>query len=232
MNFNDGNYIQEALHRQGILASFGWLHAQANYLGFTTFNEITYPLVCQSIITDSRLWSFYTYQLNTLLMHSNNIADSPKKNICWATPELKLFEEIKDGRIVGFNEDILKMLLKYYVNEPQDRLGVNYSPYLNDTVRISADYTDDDKRQWLEREYKFLMSNRPRFLPDYEVYHWEKIYKIDHNTRFMDKKLRPFELMINPFKRRLDERQPQYIPRVLRPHLPKYKGRYVKEYFP
>ncbi|KRT86357.1 hypothetical protein AMK59_2522, partial [Oryctes borbonicus] len=37
----------DALHRQGILASFGWLNAQANYLGFTTYNDITYPLVTQ-----------------------------------------------------------------------------------------------------------------------------------------------------------------------------------------
>ncbi|XP_068908828.1 large ribosomal subunit protein mL65 [Tenebrio molitor] len=231
-HYNDPNEDQEALDRQGILASFGWLNAQANFLGFTTFNDITYPLVTQSIITNGQIWSFFVYQLNTIVNHSKHVNENPKRNVCWATPELKLFEEVKDGKLVGFNDEVLQNLLKLYANVPEERLGINMKPYLSKEEQVSADYEDDDKRAWLEREYKFLMSNRPRWRLEYEMYSWEKIYKIDHKTRFMDKKSRPFEFKIKPSDRTLDDRLPKYIPRAHRPELPRWKGRYAKEYFP
>lgn len=231
-NFNDPQDQKEAIHRQGILASFGWLNAQANYLGFTTFNEITYPLATQIAVTNGKLWSFYVYQLNTLLVNQRHFDTNPKKNVCWATSELKLFENVENGKIVGFNPDVLKNILKFYANTPQERKGVNMTPYLCGEEKVIADYTDDDKRNWLEREYKFLVANRERHKPVPEVFHWEKIYKIDNKTRFMDRKSKPFEFGQNPFKRRLDERQAFYIPKALRPDLPKNKGRWAKEYFP
>nr|CAD7450838.1 unnamed protein product [Timema bartmani] len=52
----------------------------------------------------------------------------------------------------------------------------------------------------------------------YEIYNWEKIYKIDHKTRPLDKRLRPFELPdANPFKRRYNDHTPEYMPKALRP---------------
>lgn len=231
-NFNDPGESKDALNHQGILASFGWLNAVANFLGFTTFNEITYPLVTQTIITNGQLFSFYVYQLNTLLFHSKNAEENPRRNICWASGEFKLYENIEDGKLIGFNDDVFKKLLKFYVNIPEERLGVNLRPYLGAHEKVIADYADDDKRTWLEREYKHIMSNRPRQKLPYEVYNWEKIYKIDHKTRPMDKRLRPFELFQNPYTRTLDDRQPFYIPRCERPDLPRNKGRYKKEYWP
>lgn len=231
-NYKDDVENKEALHRQGILSSFAWLNAQANFLGFTTFNDITYPLITQTCVTNGQLWSFYTYQLNTMLIHSKHVKENPKKNICWATQEMKLFEDIQDNKVLGLNKDVLKTLLKYYLNKPKQRLGVNMRPYLGSHEKYIADYADDEKRRWLEREYKFLVSNRPRFKLDYEVYNWEKIYKIDHKTRPMDKRRRPFELFIKPSDRRLDDRQAFYIPKAQRPDVPKKVGRYAKEYFP
>ncbi|XP_023030475.1 mitochondrial ribosomal protein S30 [Leptinotarsa decemlineata] len=230
--YQDAQDDKEALHRQGILASFGWLQAQANFLGFNTFNDITYPLVTQTIITSGKVWSFYTYQMNTIVLHSDNITENPTRNVCWATEEMNLFENIENDKIVGFNENVLSHLLKFYCNAPESRLGINLTPYLDNKEKCIADYAEDEKREWLEREYKYLVSNRPRFKPVYEIYSWEKIYKIDNKTRFMDKKLRPFELLQNPYKRRLDDRLANYIPRKLRPDLPRWKGRYAKEYFP
>lgn len=155
-----------------------------------------------------------------------------KRNICWATRELKLYEEVKNDKIIGFNDEVLKMLIRYYANDPEERLGINMKPYLNDKEKVTADYEDDDKRNWLEREYKFLMSNRDRFKLPYELYHWEKIYKVDHKTRAQEARRRPFELLKKPTDRKLNDRQAFYIPRALRPDLPKHKGRYAKEYFP
>lgn len=231
-NFNDPLEAKEALHRQGVLASFAWLNALANYLGFTTFNEITYPLVTQTIVTNGQTFSFYLYQLNTLLLHSKNTTENPRRNVCWVLPEQKLYEKVENGKLIGFNDDTLKKLLKIYVNVPEERLGVNLRPYLGENEKVIADYEDAEKRSWLEREYKHLMSNRPRMKLPYEIYAWEKIYKIDHKTRPMDKRLRPFELFQDPFKRKLNERKPFYIPRAERPDLPRHKGRNAKEYWP
>ncbi|KAF5273039.1 hypothetical protein FQR65_LT04781 [Abscondita terminalis] len=222
----------DGLHRQGMLASFSWLNAQANFLGFNTYNDLTYPLLTQTIITNGQIWSFYVYQLNTMLIHRRFGDENPRNNICWATNEFKLFEEIKDQKVIGFNDDVLKLLVKLYANVPKVRSGVELRPYLSKEEQVIADYADDDKRQWLEREYKFITSNRPRYQLPYEIYHWEKIYKIDHKRRIMDARRRPFELFINPWNRRYDERKPFYIPRKLRPDVKKHVGRDAKEYFP
>lgn len=231
-NYGDESESKETLHRQGILASFSWLNAQANFLGFTTFNDITYPLVTQTCITNGQIWSFYVYQLNTMLMHSKNIKENPKRNICWAITEMKLFDDIKDNKVHGLNTDVLKMILKLYLNQPEERLGVNLRPYLNVNEKYAADYADDEKRRWLEKEFKFLTSNRPRSKLPPEVYDWEKIYKIFNKTRPMDKRTRPFELFVKPFNRPLDDVVKKYIPKSHRPHLPKKVGRYEKTFYP
>ncbi|KAK5650349.1 hypothetical protein RI129_001378 [Pyrocoelia pectoralis] len=231
-DYNDSMENEEAVHRQGILASFSWLNAQANHLGFTTYNDITYPLTTQCVITNGQIWSFYIYQLNTMLMNLRYIDDNSKINVCWGTKELKLYEEIRDGKVIGFNEDILKTLVSFYTNVPLERSGIKLRPFLSSSEKLIADYEDDDKRKWLETEYKFITSDRPRHYLPYEVYHWEKIYKIDHKKRPMDARRRPFELSINPWDRTYDDRQARYIPRKHRPHLKRHIGRYAKEYFP
>lgn len=231
-HYNDPVENEEAIYRQGILASFSWLFSQANFLGFNTFNDITYPLATQSIITNGKVWSFFVYQLNTMVYHSKHILQNPKRNLCWATPEMKLYELIDNGKLTGFNDEIIEILTKFYANAPEVRLGVDMKPYLSQAEKLSADYENSEKAAWLEKEYKFLTSNRSRKHLVPEIYSWEKIYKIDHKTMFMDKKRRPFEFHKNPFKRTLDDRKPGYIPRVLRPNLPRHKGRNANEYFP
>jgi hypothetical protein len=70
-------------------------------VGFSTFNDVTYPLVTQTVITNGKLWSFYVYQLNTTLLHGEHTFNNPRHNLCWGTPELKLFEAIEDGKVIG-----------------------------------------------------------------------------------------------------------------------------------
>lgn len=219
----------EALHCQAMKASFGWLLAQANYQGFTTFNDITYPLVTQTVITNGQLWSLYAYQLNTIEMHNDKL-DNPKSNICFGTKPLKLYDSIKNRKVQGLNEDVLKMLVQFYLNAPEER-DHELKPYLGQEEQVVADIEDDNKRCWLENRYKHLVSNRPRhdLLP--EIYLWEKIYKIQFNTRFFEAKRRPFELGINSFNRRLDEHLPTYIPKVLRPY-PRSKKNFETTYYP
>ncbi|XP_059055615.1 large ribosomal subunit protein mL65 [Achroia grisella] len=220
----------EALNCQAMLASFGWLLAQANYQGFTTYNDLTYPLVTQTVITDGQLWSFYAYQLNTIVMHNEKMDENPKHNICFGTKPLKLYETIENGRVQGLNEDVLKILVQFYLNTPEER-EYDMKPYLGKEEQVVADIEDDNKRCWLEKRYKHLVSNRPKHLLLPEIYLWERIYKIQHKTRFFEAKRRPFELDINPFKRRLDEHLPPYIPKAVRPY-PKHKQKFETTYYP
>ncbi|XP_063368268.1 large ribosomal subunit protein mL65 [Cydia amplana] len=220
----------EALHCQAIKASFGWLAAQANYQGFTTFNDLTYPLATQTVITNGQIWSLYAYQLNTILMHSEHIDTNPKHNICFGTQPMKLFDTIEDGKVKGLNENVLKMLVQFYMNTPEER-DYDMKPYLDKEESVIADIEDDNRRCWLEETYKHLVSNRPKHLLPPETYLWERIYKIQHNTRFFEKKRRPFELGINPYKRRLSDHLPPYIPKVLRPY-PKCRKKFETTYYP
>lgn len=208
---------QEALHSQGILSSYAWTFAQACFHGFSTFNDMDYPLATQTVITDGQFWSFYKYQLNTTCIHTNKIPDvNYRYNKCWGTDEMKLFDQIDDqGKLQGMNEEVLKNLVTFYVNSPEAR-DYNMKPLLGAKEKKVADLEDLKQRDWLEKTFKHIMSNRPRHRLTPEVYNWEKIYKIDHATCPMARKLRFFELGINPFKRQFNEHQPKYIPRLKR----------------
>nr|CAD7569775.1 unnamed protein product [Timema californicum] len=187
-------------------------------IGFSTFNDITYPLVTQTVITNGRLWSFYGYQLNTTLLHSENAKENPQRNLCYGTKPLPLYDGVESGRVVGFNPDVLKSLLKLYLNVPKHREGVELKPYLDPSVRHIAEMKHIPPRVWWEKQFKHMYSNRPRHRLMYEIYPWERIYKINHKTRPLDKRLRPFELPDNnPFKRCYNDHTPEYMPKILRP---------------
>ncbi|XP_013140448.1 PREDICTED: 28S ribosomal protein S30, mitochondrial [Papilio polytes] len=219
-----------ALHSQALKASFGWLLAQANYQGFTTYNDITYPLVTQTVITNAKLWSFYVYQMNTISMHNEQMDENPKHNICFGTTPLQLYDTIENGQVKGMNEDVLKMLVQFYLNTPEEREH-DMKPYLGKDEQLIADIEDDNKRCWLESTYKHIVSNRPRHKLMPEIYLWERIYKIEHNTRFFEAKRRFFERDINPYKRRLNEHLPPYIPKALREY-PRSKKKFERTYYP
>lgn len=235
----DAADCQEALHAHGIHSSFAWLFAQACYQGFTTYNEITYPLTTQTIVTDGQKFSFYSYQMNTVLLHMDNAISNPRYNQCWGTKEMKLFEEVDDsGKVIGLNDDVIKNLIHFYINTPAKREDVLMKPYLDPKCWKIADIEDEKRRNFLETRYKYMVSNRPRQKPIPEIYLWEYIYKILHKTRPMERRSRFFELQVNPFKRRMDEHLPEYIPRWNRPggyggrRTGKSKEKYVPQFYP
>ncbi|XP_055637779.1 28S ribosomal protein S30, mitochondrial [Toxorhynchites rutilus septentrionalis] len=225
--------LQEALHSQGIFSSFAWLFGQACYQGFSTFNDLTYPLSTQTVITDGKNWSFYVYQLNTTLVHSNQVDLNPRYNRCWGTKQLQLFEHVDEsGKIHGLNEEVLLNLISFYCNAPKVREGVDLKPYLCQTETRVANILDEKRRVFMEQTYKHRSSNRSRHRPDPELYSWEKLYKVDNNTRPTEPKRRPFELGQNMYKRRMDEHALKYIPRQVRPDGPKSKPKFEVTYYP
>ncbi|XP_055379889.1 39S ribosomal protein S30, mitochondrial [Condylostylus longicornis] len=217
--------LREAMHIKGIQSSFAWLFAQACYQGFSNFEDVTFPFVTQTVVTNGQLWSFYGYQLNTTLPRHDNFINNEKINRCWGTKEMKLYEHLdENGKCIGFNEEVLKTLIKLYANQPTIKQSKK--------IQRISDIKEEERREFLEKIYKHLMSNRPRNRLVPEIYMWEKIYKIDHKTRPLESKRRFFELGVNPFKRQLDHHKPVYIPRDLRPDGYKSRKRWAKTYYP
>lgn len=95
-------------------------------------------------------------------MHSEHAGENPKRNICWITEPIKLFDKIEDEKVHGLNEEVLKTLIKFYMNMPEERVGIDLKPYLGKSVKVIADIEHDERRNWLEKQYKHLVSNRPR----------------------------------------------------------------------
>lgn len=79
-----------------LLKSFNLL-----FSGFSTFHDVTYPLLTQTALTNGRDWSFYLYQLNTSLLHTKNSTESSRCNLCWAAKPTSLFESVHEGRVIG-----------------------------------------------------------------------------------------------------------------------------------
>ncbi|XP_065073938.1 large ribosomal subunit protein mL65 [Ochlerotatus camptorhynchus] len=225
--------LQEALHAQGIFSSYAWAFGQACYQGFSTFNDLTYPLSTQTVITDGKKWSFYAYQLNTTLVHSDHVDLNPRYNQCWGTKELQLYDHVDEsGKVHGLNDEVLLHLISFYTNVPRAREGVDLKPYLCTTETRVADILDEKRRVFMEQTYKHVVSNRPRHRPEPELYQWEKIYKVDNPTRPMEPKRRPFELGEKMYQRTMDEHALKYIPRKIRPDGPKSKPRFEATYYP
>ncbi|XP_030565992.1 28S ribosomal protein S30, mitochondrial [Drosophila novamexicana] len=226
----------DALHALAIQSSYAWLLAQANYNGFNTYNELTYPLNTQTVITNGREWSFYEYQLNTLLVHGPHVDSNARVNFCRGTAPQPLYAEISPaGNCVDFNDGTLRQLLSLYINAPSiQRTPVELMPYVRGpTLRRAADYENPEQREFLERTFKHLASKRPRHLELPEIYMWEKLYKIDNRTRAMEARRRFFERDINPWKRTLDQHDKEYVPRALRPGGRKNRDeRFKKTYYP
>ncbi|KAH8287095.1 hypothetical protein KR054_002488 [Drosophila jambulina] len=222
----------EALDALAIKSSYAWLLAQANYNGFNTYNELTYPLNTQTVITNGREWSFYDYQLNTVLLHGHNVDSNARVNFCRGTAPLPLYAEISpEGRCVDFNDAVLRQLIKLYANVPSVRRSTEEEqPYV--ASHISA-YENPEQREFIGKTVKHLASNRPRHLELPETYMWEKLYKIDNKTRAMEARRRFFELDVNPWRRTLDQHDKEYVPRALRPGAEKKReGRRKPTYYP
>ena len=88
---------------------------------------------------------------------------------------MKLFDVVENGQVKGFNEEVLNLLVKFYMMKPAERTDVQSSPELYNC------YSSDSKlRQALDKKFKHLSANRPRHLLKDEMYHWEKIYKVSY----------------------------------------------------
>ncbi|XP_076346316.1 mitochondrial ribosomal protein S30 isoform X2 [Tachypleus tridentatus] len=139
--------------------------------GFTPFNELTYPLVTQTVVTNGQDWDFFVYQLNTMCFHSD-LDHNTHKNICWTSGTMHLFEDIVDGEVTGLNDEVFKLFLKFFFQAPKQPSGYSLKPYTGKDTRSEEDKLAD--REQLRK----LLSNRPDpFEYKHEVPLWKWIYK-------------------------------------------------------
>lgn len=206
---------EEAIYGQAILSSFAWLLGQACYNGFTTFNDLTYPLTSQAIVSDGKTFSFVYYQMNTCV----TFKDNKKRNDCYASPSMELYHSIEDNQVKGWNEQVLEHLLTMYLNKPEERKEIDMKPFLNKKEYLVEHIENEDRRVWLHNKYRWCTSHRNHFLQAPEIYDWEYIYKVAFNTRPMDARKRFFELDQFPLEdRRMgDEMERRYIKKDRRP---------------
>ncbi|XP_073696715.1 large ribosomal subunit protein mL65 [Garra rufa] len=111
--------VEVSLRANGIASLFAWTGAQAMYQGFWSEEDVSRPFVSQAVITDGQFFSFFCYQLNTLALSPRADINNSRKNLCWGTESMRLYERIADGDIVGLNDAVLKLLLQFLLNKPQ-----------------------------------------------------------------------------------------------------------------
>ncbi|CAB1319532.1 unnamed protein product, partial [Coregonus sp. 'balchen'] len=113
---NQTDQIEVNLRANGIASLFAWTGAQAMYQGFWNHEDVTRPFVSQAVITDGQYFSFFCYQLNTLGLSMETDTGNHRKNVCWGTDSMRLYEEVKDGAVVGLDNRVLKLLVQFLLN--------------------------------------------------------------------------------------------------------------------
>lgn len=86
--------------------------------GFWDREDVARPFVSQAVITDGKYFSFFCYQLNTVALSVQSDSDNPRKNLLWGTESLKLYDSVEDGKVVGLNDGVIKLLVQFLMNQP------------------------------------------------------------------------------------------------------------------
>ncbi|XP_074495211.1 large ribosomal subunit protein mL65 [Sebastes fasciatus] len=110
--------VEVFLRANGLTSLFAWTGAQAMYQGFWNHEDVTRPFVSQAVITDGKFFSFFCYQLNTVALSVETDANNPRKNLLWGTESMRLYESVQDGEVVGLNDDVVKLLVQFLMNQP------------------------------------------------------------------------------------------------------------------
>ncbi|MEE6458179.1 hypothetical protein FKM82_000198 [Ascaphus truei] len=113
---NLADQIEVRLRANAIASLFAWTGAQAMYQGFWSHADLTRPFVSQGVISDGKYFSFFCYQLNTLALTVETDNSDCRKNICWGTQSIPLFDAVEEDNIKGFNDEVLKQLVDFFLN--------------------------------------------------------------------------------------------------------------------
>ncbi|XP_056398015.1 39S ribosomal protein S30, mitochondrial [Hyla sarda] len=115
---NQAHHTEVFLRANAIASLFAWTGAQAMYQGFWSQEDVTRPFVSQGVISDGKYFSFFCYQLNTLALAADADKDPNRKNICWGTESAPLYEAVEKDDIKGFNDEVFRKLVDFFLNSP------------------------------------------------------------------------------------------------------------------
>ncbi|KRX98008.1 28S ribosomal protein S30, mitochondrial, partial [Trichinella pseudospiralis] len=110
-----------------------------------SYNDITYPMVAQTIVTDLRMWYFFAYQLNTLRLMDPWDESILPNNVCWYQGPVKLFDDFDGSVFTNFNEEVISLCLKFLLNKPDECTETNLRPYLTKRPAYTSIYKDSFK---------------------------------------------------------------------------------------
>ncbi|CAF0943793.1 unnamed protein product [Brachionus calyciflorus] len=118
----------EFLKSMAVNSGHAELTAQAYYLGYSMWKDLTYPLLGQYMFTDGKYWSFSNYQLNTIRLWNKATSNT---NLCFVTQPKALYELNETNTdFKTFNDDIFNHILNVLLNKPienETEIIENYS---------------------------------------------------------------------------------------------------------
>ncbi|CAF1100158.1 unnamed protein product [Adineta ricciae] len=110
---------------------------------------------------------FRVYQLNTISHFKPHDAHTTS-NICWVSPLMNLYDGIENGELVNFNDDVLRHLLRFILNEPTQQPNWNLRPYVEDLTNLDERY-----RKFIRNLYEVVKLDQQ---DSREHHRWAKVH--------------------------------------------------------
>lgn len=114
--FNPDRWSRSQLLARAIGICHAFAIAQARALFGNDVAELPHPISLQCIQSDTRVFDFIAYQLNTM----NHDGTDGIKNCVWVDDSNELFERCEKERLrdhfEGFNNDVVRKFLTFYLN--------------------------------------------------------------------------------------------------------------------
>ncbi|KAI8479676.1 structural constituent of ribosome [Branchiostoma belcheri] len=144
--------FQQDLHRDKTGDQLELRIMGAAVMGFTWYQDLQYPITSQAILTDGRYFTFGCYQLNTLSLQQE---DNPLRNVLFYQDSQPLYDDVQDGQVVGFNDNVLRTLLQVLGNRTEP-LQVEWGPEpvpFNPPTRFNYHLEDTQENIFFKQMY-------------------------------------------------------------------------------
>ena len=96
--------------------------------GFNMYEELDHSITTQTLLTDGQTFRIAAYQLNTMKLWKSDEANSTC-NLMWISKPYQLYKGIEDGKVVGFDDEALKMLLTSVLMPSREASNIHVYAY-------------------------------------------------------------------------------------------------------
>lgn len=116
----------DALHC-GLTSSFSSTISQAYNNGFNMLNDLPFPFVTQTLVTNGDWIQGFSYQLNNIRLWLKD----GLRNICWSTPKYNLQDSDGIGLLINFLINKTKFRENARVALPEDPSPASQEKFIN-----------------------------------------------------------------------------------------------------